>query len=63
MVLSSEWCENFLEVVLVIAEIPLALLSLEGHGKRGTTGTTVSFTVEYCQLGWCTLAPALLVVS
>ena len=47
-VLSSEGCENFPEAVPVIAEIPLVLPSSEGHGKLGTTGTTVWFTVEYC---------------
>ena len=59
---SSEGRKNFPEVVPVIAEIPLALPSSEGHGKLGsgsemvlskrdlgTTGTTVWFTVEYCQ--------------
>ena len=49
MVPSSEGCENFLEAVLVIAEIPLALPSLEGHGKLRATGTTMWLTVEYCQ--------------
>ena len=33
---SSEGHENFPEVVLVIAEIPLALPSLEGCGKLGS---------------------------
>ena len=33
---SSEGRENFSEVVLVIAEIPLALPSLEGRGKLGS---------------------------
>ena len=47
-VLSLEGHENFLEVVPVIAEIPLVLPSSEGRGKLGTTGTTVWFTVEYC---------------
>ena len=51
MVPSSEGCENFLEAVLVIAEIPLVLPSSEGHGKLGTTGTTVWFMVEYCHTG------------
>ena len=46
---SSEGRRNFPEAVLVIAEIPLVLLSSEGRGKLGTTGTTVWFTVEYCQ--------------
>ena len=46
---SSEGHENFLEAVPVIAEIPLALPSSEGHGKLKTTKTTVWFTVEYCQ--------------
>ena len=46
---SLEGHENFLEAVPVIAKIPLALLSLEGHGKLGTTRTTVWFTIEYCQ--------------
>ena len=45
---SSEGRRNFPEAVLVIAEIPLVLLSSEGRGKLGTTGTTVWFTVEYC---------------
>ena len=49
MVPSSEGHENFPEVVPVIAEMPLVLLSSEGHRKPGTTGTTVWFTVEYCQ--------------
>ena len=48
---SSEGHENFPEAVLVIAKMPLALLSLEGRGKLGTTRTTVWFMVEYCQLG------------
>ena len=47
---SSEGRKNFPEVVPVIAEMPLALLSSEGCGKLGTTGTTVWFTVGYCQL-------------
>ena len=47
---SSEGCENFPEAVPVIAEIPLVLLSSEGHRKLRTTRTTVWFTVEYCQL-------------
>ena len=46
---SSEGRENFPEAVPVIAEIPLVLPSSEGRGKLGTTGTTVWFTVEYCQ--------------
>ena len=46
---SSEGRENFPEAVPVIAEIPLVLPSLEGHGKLGTTRTTVWFMVEYCQ--------------
>ena len=50
MVPSSEGHKNFPEVVPVIAEIPLVLPSSEGHGKLGTTGTTVWFTVEYCQM-------------
>ena len=41
--------KNYPEAVPVIAEMPLALPSLEGHGKLRTTGTTVWFTVEYCQ--------------
>ena len=45
---SSEVCENFLEAVPVIAEIPLALLSSEGRRKFGTTRTTMWFKVEYC---------------
>ena len=45
---SSEGRKNFLEVVPVIAEIPLVLPSSEGRGKLGTIGTTVWFTVEYC---------------
>ena len=44
---SLEGHENFPEVVPVIAEIPLALPSSEGHGKLGTT--TMRFTIEYCQ--------------
>ena len=47
---SSEGRENFPEAVPVIAEIPLVLPSSEGRGKLGTTGTTVWFTVEYCQI-------------
>ena len=47
---SSEGRENFPEAVPVIAEIPLVLPSSEGHGKLGTTGTTVWFMVEYCHL-------------
>ena len=47
---SSEGHENFPEAVPVIAEIPLVLPSSEGRGKLGTTGTTVWFMVEYCQL-------------
>ena len=46
---SSEGRENFPEAVPVIAEIPLVLPSSEGRGKLGTTGTTVWFTVGYCQ--------------
>ena len=34
--------ENFLEAVPVIAEIPLVLPSLEGHGKLGTIGSTLT---------------------
>ena len=49
MVPSSEGRENFPEAVPVIAEIPLVLPSSEGRRKLGTTGTTVWFTVEYCQ--------------
>ena len=33
---SSEGRENFPEAVPVIAEIPLALSSSEGHGKLGS---------------------------
>ena len=33
---SSEGRENFSEAVPVIAEIPLALPSSEGHGKLGS---------------------------
>ena len=50
MVPSLEGHENFPEAVPVIAEIPLALPSSEGRGKLGTTGTTVWFMVEYCQV-------------
>ena len=46
---SLEGHENFPEAVPVIAEIPLALPSSEERRKLGTTGTTVWFTVEYCQ--------------
>ena len=49
MVPSSEGRKNFPEAVPVIAEIPLVLPSSEGCRKLGTTGTTVWFTVEYCQ--------------
>ena len=47
---SLEGRENFPEAVPVIAEIPLVLPSSEGHRKLRTTGTTVWFMVEYCQL-------------
>ena len=46
---SSEGRENFPEAVPVIAETPLVLPGSEGHRKLRTTGTTVWFTVEYCQ--------------
>ena len=36
MVPSSEGHKNFLEAVPVVAKMPLALLSLEGHGKLGS---------------------------
>ena len=50
-VLSLEGHVNFPEVVLVIAEMPLALPSSEGHGKLGSTRTPVWFMVEYCHNG------------
>ena len=42
-VLSSEGHENFLEAVLIIAEIPLALLSSEWCGKLGS-GSEMALT-------------------
>ena len=36
MVPRSEGHKNFLEAVPVVAKMPLALLSLEGHGKLGS---------------------------